>query len=661
MVAMFGKRLFTARRAPKRRPPLRVRALESRDVPSAVTVNFTHVVQPVHLNDLGANLAWWDTNLNTSQTAQMVQAAGLGMYRFPGGSSSDTWHFNNPPTYGGEGTTPSMAQFIASVKGAAVVTMDYGSASPQESAALLAYLDGKVGNTTSIGMGEQWSDATSSWVQVDWKTAGYWAGLRAAQPLVQDDGLNFLRLGRSTPFNFHYFEVGNEIYGSWETDHHGSGGDPGAAHDPATYIAFAKQFATYAQQIAATISIGLDVGSIGYFNNWTTNILQQSVSQGFTPGFLSDHSYMQQPGSESDSNLLLHTVSDPNNQDPNNPLDWPLRAAGYRNLLNQVLGTTVAAKVQLLATEYNSVSYNPGKQTTSLVNGLFVADSIGSIIQTEYKAAIVWDLRNGWSTGNNNSSSLYGWRQGGDYGLLGDPSGPAPSTGTYIPYPTYFAEQLCSEMLLGGKSVVKATSNNADLSAYAVKESNGHLDLLIINKSATTALTPLFKISGFQPSAQAQLWQYGEAQDTAQSQTTDGHSALANFTATLTLNGADFSYAFPAYSMTMIDLAPAAAAAPVSVGAPVRAADDSSALNLGNLVMSSAGGSDEGGFVTPPTPPGSEGHVIRTVLADADRPVGHRRRLTRITVHTPAAAGAGLFTVTDESPFDAAAGDKLSS
>src|SRR5262249_40045654 len=252
----------------------------------------------------------------------------------------------------------------------AMVTLNYGSASPQEAAALLAYLNGSVSNSTPIGTGAQWHNGTSTWLQVDWKDAGYWARLRAAKPLAQDDGLNFLRLGRSTPFAFKYYEVGNEVYGSWEIDHHGQAGDAGQPHDPVTYIALAKQFAVFARQIAPTISIGLDVGSIGYFNNWTQKILQQSVSQGFTPGFLTDHSYMQDPGNESDLHLLRHTVSDPTNQDPNNPLDWSLRATGYRNLLKQVLGIA-ASSVQLLVTEYNSVSYNPGKQTTSLVNGLF--------------------------------------------------------------------------------------------------------------------------------------------------------------------------------------------------------------------------------------------------------------------------------------------------
>jgi alpha-L-arabinofuranosidase len=550
--------MFSKRSSKPRRLCLSLEALESRDLLAVVSVNASQIVQPVSPHDLGVNVAWWDSNLNTAQTAQMVKAAGLSMFRFPGGSSSDSWHFSAPPTYNGEGTAPSMAEFIASVQGAGMITLDYGSASPQEAAAWLAYLNGSTTNATAIGMGPQWNDATKTWVQKDWKTAGYWASLRAAQPLAQNDGLNFLRIGRSAAFGFHYYEVGNEIYGSWETDHHGQGGSPGLPHDPATYIAFAKQFASYAALIDNTISIGLDVGSIGYFNNWTQKILQQSVTQHFTPGFLSDHSYMQNPGNESDSYLLLNTVSDPNNQDPNNPLDWPLRAKGYRNLLNQILGGA-ASQVELLATEFNSVSYNPGKQTTSLVNGLFVADSIGSILQTEYKSALIWDLRNGWDTGHNNSSSLYGWRQGGDYGLLGG-GGPAPSTGTYIPYPNYFAEQLLSKMVLAGTSVVQTSSDTPTLSAYAVRQSNGHLDLLVINKDPSQNVTGRFQITGFQPSAQARFWQYGKSQDTAQSHTTDGHSALANFAVTLVLSGSSFRYTFPSYSMTVIDLTPHARA-----------------------------------------------------------------------------------------------------
>jgi alpha-L-arabinofuranosidase len=176
-----------------------------------------------------------------------------------------------------------------------MVTLNYGTGSPQEAAALLAYLNAPVGLSAAIGHGQQWSDSLRQWRDVDWRTADYWAGLRAAAPLAHDDGLNFLRISQPQPFGFHYFEVGNEVYGSWETDRHGQGGDPGRPHDPATYVAFSRQFAALAAAIDSTISIGVDSGSVGYDNNWTRNVLQQGVFQGFTPNFISDHSYMQAP------------------------------------------------------------------------------------------------------------------------------------------------------------------------------------------------------------------------------------------------------------------------------------------------------------------------------------------------------------------------------
>ncbi len=122
--------------------------LEQRQLLAVVSVNAGQVVRTVDTQLLGVNLAWWDSDLNTAQTQQMVQAAGLTMFRFPGGSSSDDFHFNAPPTYNGEGTDASMASFIASVGGVGLATIDYGSGSPQEAAAFLAYLDAPVGNTT---------------------------------------------------------------------------------------------------------------------------------------------------------------------------------------------------------------------------------------------------------------------------------------------------------------------------------------------------------------------------------------------------------------------------------------------------------------------------------------------------------------------------------
>ena len=363
----------------------------------------------------------------------MVQAMGTTAVRLPGGSTvDDNWHFN---VNNQNQTIGQMANFIASINGVGVVSVNYGTGSPQEAAALLAYLNGSPSSTVSLGMGEQWNTSTSSWQNVNWQTAGYWASLRTATPISGNpDGLNFLRLGRAAPFGLHYWEMGNEIYGSWEMDEHGTGGDTlpmpagatSAAHDPTTYVSFAKQFAALAAQIDPTISIGLaSQGTDTEFNDWIVNLLKQCAAQGFTPGFISDHLYDQQPGQENDTTLL----SDPSKRvtpTPANPLDWSQRAQAYRTLLNTYLGSA-APNVELLATEINSVSSDPGKQMTSLVNGIFIADSVGELMQTEYNGTWIWDLHNSYDTTQNDSASLYGWRSGGDYGVLGT-SGTKPAS-----------------------------------------------------------------------------------------------------------------------------------------------------------------------------------------------------------------------------------------
>ena len=517
---------------------------------ATVTLNAGTIVQTVPTNFLGTNLAWWDPIGTTAQTQALVQAAGIGAIRITGGSSADTFHFTDPPPYGGAGTVANMATMISNLNATGIVTLNYGTGSPQEAAALIAYLDGSPSDMTVIGAGEEWNDASGSWINVDWGTAGYWASLRAATPLADDDGLNFLRIGRTASFGIRYFEIGNEVYGPWETDKHGAGGDPGQPHDPATYVAFARQTQALASQFASSISLGIDADET-YDSAWVAEVLQQSVLQGFAVGWISDHVYMQEPGAENDSTLLLHSSSD-----PSSPLSWSNRDAAYRTLLQQNLGSA-GSTVQILATEFNSVSNDPGKQTTSLVNGLFFADSEASLLQTDYQTGVAWDLHDGWSTDGNNSASLYGWRNGGDYGLLGpanidDP----PYTATNVPYPTYFADELVSKLAQGGGSVVSIASSDPSLSVYGVRQANDHLMLLVIDKSSTAAYTGNFQVSGFQPATQAALWQYGETQDTEQSLSTDGSSALATSTATLTVSGSSFSYQFPAYSMTVLDLAP---------------------------------------------------------------------------------------------------------
>ncbi len=377
----------------------------------------------VTTNLLGVNLVTWDNSTGTSQTESLEEAAGIDMFRIPGGSGADGWHFNSST---GTPDYPEFLSAIDAVNGTGLVTTDYGSGSPQEAAAELAYTDGSTTDTTSLNAATptgiddiEW--VNGAWQTENWDTVGFWASLRGASPITPNDGLNFLRVNHPAAWtNITYWEIGNEEYGSWETDNHGTAGPNGSTgnqHDPATYAKFAAEFAALAAEIQSKaglpmVSIGIDSGNPNGNgdNNWTKNVLADgytAANNNFVPGFISDHNYVQGPGGENDSNLLNSTVTQSGNID-----DWATRYSDYETSLDATVGSTNAATVKIMATEYNSVYSNPGKQSTSLVNGLFTAESLGILLDSNYVAGINWDLRNGWGTGNNNSNLLYGWRRG---------------------------------------------------------------------------------------------------------------------------------------------------------------------------------------------------------------------------------------------------------
>ena len=63
-------------------------------------------------------MASYDSDLNTSQTQQMVEAAGLTNYRI-GGSAVDVSHFNVDGSYTAPGTIASVAARAAIIARAA--------------------------------------------------------------------------------------------------------------------------------------------------------------------------------------------------------------------------------------------------------------------------------------------------------------------------------------------------------------------------------------------------------------------------------------------------------------------------------------------------------------------------------------------------------------
>jgi alpha-N-arabinofuranosidase len=534
----------------------------------SVTVNIdaAKTVRTVDERVFGLNAVMWDPEAGSAQTITLLQAAGVRTIRVPGGSLSDEYHWNlnrsinrDNPTQNNTWTWASgfnkFAGLITGLDAQAFVTVNYGSGTPEEAAAWVAYANAGIASSTLLG-----TDAKGA----DWRTAGSWASVRATAPLATDDGMNFLRVSRATPYALKYWEIGNECYGAaWETDLQDK------RHDPTTYATRAKDYIAKMKAVDPTIKVGVVVvpSETEYANGYTrsvTNPRTQTSRTGWTPVMLTT---LRELGVTPDFVIYHRYEQAPASDQPNNPENdasllqkaktWPDDAAAIRRQLADYLGTAGAA-VEIVVTENNSVYSNPGKQSTSLVNGLYLADSIGQIMQTEINGLMWWDTRNGQLHDANNSASLYGWRNYGDYGILSTPSA-GGSTTYYEAYPTYYVTKLLSKFARGGDTVVTATSASSLLTVFAVKSSGGDLRLLVLNKDAAATTSASISLAGFTPGSAANVYTYGKTQDDAAKPGGSGATDPAN--TTMNVSGATFTASFAPYSATVISI-PAGTATP---------------------------------------------------------------------------------------------------
>jgi hypothetical protein len=486
----------------------------------------------------GINVAAWDSDFGSPKQISLLRQTSLHTFRYPGGSWADSFDWTKP-RYPSMPMTKEYGAFVEALGGDGSIIVNYGSGTPQMAAAWAAYCVGSPSSTVELGV---------DWNGKDWKTAGFWASLRAGVPLKNDDGFNVLRANHPKPYPFHRFEIGNECYGSWETDTHPQ------KQDPVLYA----QFYAEAYHLIKLAAPGVTVGAVVVDDDTSGGDQQESVrnprtnavQSGWTPvvfstlnglnvipDFVIYHYYPEQPGHESDSYLLTESSH------------WAVAAQTLRTLLVDYFYGR-ASNTKISCTENNSVAFNPGKQTTSLVNGLYLADSFGAILMTEFDTWDWWCVHSGRISGNNVSASLYGWRNYGDYGVLSSPETPTEPIDT--PYPTFYALELIAKFCAPGDIVVASTSDNSLSAVYAVKQKDRTLALLLINKSPTAVIDDQITLHGFHPAEIATLWSYGEAQDQLQSQ---GRPSTI-VTQVIDSVSQTFSISLTPYSMAVVQLSP---------------------------------------------------------------------------------------------------------
>ncbi|HEY2856852.1 MAG TPA: hypothetical protein VGJ21_00375 [Terracidiphilus sp.] len=398
---------------------------------STVTVN-QGVSGPATTDQLlGMNLAdWYDPT--DPAIVPALQAAGIKAMRWPGGSWSDGYHWQTNSTCfnptggplqpGGWAQPNGVYQNIINdveIPGGfdVALTADYGTDStctkggdPKEAAAWLTFAE-KNGGTVS------------------------------------------------------HMTVGNEEYGSWETDLHAK------PNDPTTYAdAAATGYYPDIKAVDKNVLVGVSVNP-GNVPDWDTIVLANAKYD-----FVEFHFYPQGPFQESDTYITQTAAQDLTKQ---------------IEILKAELATAGKPDTPIYVGEIGSVYTNPGKQSWSITQGLYAGQALGEMMN-EGISRLTWWIGFGNCNGQsgNDDASLYGWQDFGAYNVFSDGSydstcpnaGPA---GTMSP--TAQAFNLFQQVAVNGESVLTATvgGDNTDVRAYAATHGDGTAVVLFnLNETA---------------------------------------------------------------------------------------------------------------------------------------------------------------------------------
>jgi hypothetical protein len=310
-----------------------------------------------------------------------------------------------------------------------------------------------------------------------------------------------------------YWEIGNEIYGNgyygadWETDNH-------ASKSPATYAQNVIAYANAMKAVDPTIKIGAVLTLPG---NWPDSVVASGDSgdwnqivlsaAGSAIDFVIVHFYP--PGSLGTSVLTA-------------PEQVPGELAQLRQEIDQYAGAN-GPSIQIAMTETDSNNYmdtQPG--------ALYAADTYLTALENGVFTVDWWDTHNGATA---ISTAPDGATDYGDEGVLssgtcvGSTCEPAVNT----PFPPYYAISMLSKLGLPGDTMVNAGTDQQLVSAHAVRNADGDLSVMLINKDPANSYQVSLHYAGFTPSAAAPVvYTYGDEATsiTSAAQGTSGSQVL---------------------------------------------------------------------------------------------------------------------------------------
>lgn len=396
---------------------------------------------------LGTNLPAWlgPSRTENSTFIARTNAAQPSIIRIPGGSwSNDRYDWSSCENWGGECTwalrPTDFINFLQATGAEGMYTINMNE-SVYKAAAAVAFFNGATTDNRDIGGG--------------WGLVSDWAKLRRDH-------------GNPDPINIKYWEIGNEIYGGeyglheecqsfgWETVWTCDGRE--YVHGDGVHDGFLR-YREEMKRIDPTILVGA-VGvpflnspySWENYTNWGNEVIEEA---GNNMDFYIVHQYSYSSSQSSRAEALAHPQS-----------VWPeiksqIEDSFSRNGVN----------VPIAVTEYNMFAgewADDGAWMTQGVNMLYMADTIGLLLENGFDMANQWDLANMAVDGT-------------DYGML--------NASDYSRYPQYYVFPLWAKFGTNMIPVAHSFNEATTLSVYAGKLDSQTISVMVINKTGNDIIT----------------------------------------------------------------------------------------------------------------------------------------------------------------------------
>ncbi|MGZ3777787.1 MAG: alpha-L-arabinofuranosidase [Mucilaginibacter sp.] len=267
-----------------------------------------------------------------------------------------------------------------------------------------------------------------------------------------------------------YWEVGNELYGSWEAGYRintatNQDGQP-AVITSALYGTHFKVFAdsmhAAAQQVGATIQVGVvlsgdnDLAASGQVDNWNAGVL---AAAGNTPDFYVVHNYYTPYQQNSTPDVILGT-----------PVSATLSMVNW--VKSSATGAAVTQK-PIAMDEYN-IFATGSNQMVSQIAGVHAVMVLGESLKNQVSMVSRWDLANAWANGD-------------DMGMFNNSSHSneaEPGASTWQPRPAYYY-MYYFQKYFGDRMVASTVTGSSSILSYASMFSSGQAGDILVNTSAS--------------------------------------------------------------------------------------------------------------------------------------------------------------------------------